>query len=95
MQAPVKGVNDTGSKASKYMQGDVNKSSLERVSLYSVMKAATEVHAPEKGVNGVVLKASAVVQDPGNRSQEEILEASQVMLGDIDGNEVVKEHSSG
>ena len=95
VQAPVKGVNDAGSKALKQMRGDVNKSSLERGSLDAVLIASTEVHVPEKGVNDAVPKASAVVQAPGKGSQETILEASRVMLGDIDGDEVAKAHSSG
>ena len=77
------------------MWGDVNKSSLERGYLDAFMRASTEVHAPKKGVSDVGPKASVVVQAPGKGSQEEILEASQVMLGGIDGNEVAKAHSYG
>ena len=95
VQPPGKGVNDAGSKASKQMRGDVNKSSLERGSLVEVLIESTEVHAPEKGVNDAVPKASAVLQAPGKGYQEVILEASRVILGDIDGNRVAKVHSSG
>ena len=77
------------------MRGDVNKSSLERGYLDAFMRASTEVHAPQKGANDAEPKASAVVQAPGNGSQEEILEASREILGDIYGNEVVKAHSYG
>ena len=59
------------------------------------MIASTEVRVPEKSANDSVPKASAVVQDPGKESQETILEVSQVMLGDIDGDEVAKLYSSG
>ena len=59
------------------------------------MRASTEVHAPKKSVRGAGPKASAVVQAPRKGSQEEILEASRVMLGGIDGNEVAKAHISG
>ena len=51
--------------------------------------------APEKFVKDAGPKASAVVQAPGKGSQEAILEASRVILGDIDGNDVAKSHSSG
>ena len=57
------------------MQGDVNKSSLDRGSLYAVMIESTEVHAPEKGVKDAGPKSSVVVQAPGKGSQEAILEA--------------------
>ena len=70
MQAPGKGVNDAGSKASKQMRVGVNKSCLERGSLEAVMIASTYVHAPEKCVNDVGPKASVVVQAPGKSSQE-------------------------
>ena len=86
VQDPGNGVNDAGSKVLKQIQGDVNKSSLWRGSLDAVMRESTKVHAPEKGVNDAGPKASAVVQAPGKGSQEEILEASLVMLGDIYGN---------
>ena len=89
------GVNEMGSKASKQMRGDVNKSSLERGSLDGVLIASTKVHNPEKGVNNAGPKASLVVKSPGKGYQEVILEASRVMLGDIDGYEVAKAHSSG
>ena len=59
------------------------------------MIASTEVRVPEKSANDSVPKASAVVQDPGKESQETILEASRVMLGDIDGDEVAKLYRSG
>ena len=58
------------------MRGDVNKSSLERVSLDIVVIASTEVHAPEKGVNDAGPKALTVVQSPVKGPQESILEAS-------------------
>ena len=95
MQAPGKGINDAGSKALKHMQVDVNKSSLERGSLDAVLIASTEMQTPEMGVNNAGPKALAVVQDSGKGSHEAILEASQVMLGDIDVDEVAKAHSSG
>ena len=74
VQAPGKGINDAGSKASKQIQGDVYKSYFERGSLDAVLIESTEVHAPEKGVNDVGPKASAVVEAPGTGSQEAILE---------------------
>ena len=49
VQAPEKGVNDAGLKASKHMRGGVNKSSFERGPLDMVMRASAEVHSPEKG----------------------------------------------
>ena len=61
----------------------------------AVMRASNEVHAHKKGFSDVVPNASAVVQAPVNGSQEEILEASRVMLGGIGGNEVEKSNSSG
>ena len=76
VKAPGKGVNDAGSKASKQIRCDVNKSSLERVSLDGVLISSTEVHNHEKGINNAGPKASEVVQAPGKGSQEEILEAS-------------------
>ena len=51
MQAPGKDVNDAGSKASKKMRGNVNKSSLERGSLHTVFITSMEVHVTEKGFN--------------------------------------------
>ena len=48
----------------------------------------------KKGVRNAGQKSLEVVQAPGKVSQEEILEASQVMMGDIGGNEVSKAHSS-
>ena len=77
------------------MQGDFNKSYLERVYLEAVLVASMEVHAPEKGVNDAVPKASAVVQAPEKCSHEAILEVSRVMLRDIDVDEVAKAHISG
>ena len=58
------------------------------------MRASTYVHTPKKGVSDAVLKALAVVQAPEKDPQEEILEVSQVILGDINGNEFAKAHSS-
>ena len=57
VQAPVKGVNDAGSKASKQMQGNVNKFSLERGYLETFMISSTEVHSPKKGVSDAGPKA--------------------------------------
>ena len=51
VQAPGKGVNDAGSKSSKHMQGDVNKSSLECGSLGTVVIESTEYDTPENGDN--------------------------------------------
>ena len=56
-----------------------------RGSLDTVLIASTDVYVPKKGVNVAGPKALAVMQAPGMGSQEAILEASQVMLGDIDG----------
>ena len=95
IQAPGKGVNDAVLKALKQMKGDINNSSLERGSLDVVMRASMEVHSPKKGVSDAQPKESAVVQAPGKGSQEEILEASRVMLMDIYGNEVAVAHISG
>ena len=76
MQAPGKGVNDAGPKASKNMRGDVNNYSLEHGSMDTVLIASTKVHDPEKGANNARTKASAVVQSPRKGSQDTILEAS-------------------
>ena len=76
MQAPGKDVNDAGSKASKKMRGNVNKSSLERGSLEAALMVSMEVHTPEKGVKDAGTKLSVVVQDLGKGSQEEISETS-------------------
>ena len=76
VQAPGKGVNEAGLKASKHMRGDVNNYSLKRGSLDTVLIASTKVHEPEKGVNNSRTKASAVVQSPRKGSQDTILEAS-------------------
>ena len=61
MQAPGKGVNDVGLKASKQIQCDVNKFSLEHVSLDVVMRASMKVHGPKKGVSDAVPKALAAM----------------------------------
>ena len=53
------------------------------------------MHAPEKSVNDVGPKEFAVVKASGESSHEKILEASQVILGDIHGDEVAKAYSSG
>ena len=95
VRAPGKIFNDAGSKASKQIQGDFNKSSLERGYLDAVLLSSTEVHAPAKGVDDAGPNALAMVQAPGKGSQEAILEVSRVMLGNIDGNEVAKSHSPG
>ena len=57
------------------MRGGVNKYSLERGSLKSVLIVSTEVQPPKKGVNDAGPKALLLVQAPGKGSQEAILEA--------------------
>ena len=95
VQAPGKGVNAARSNAPKQMRGNVNKFSLERGYLETFMISSTEVHSPKKGVSDAGPKALAVLQAPGKGSQEEILEASRMMLMDIDGSEVAKAHIYG
>ena len=60
-----KGVSYVGSKASKQIWRDLNKSSLERGSLDAALSYSSEVHTPKKGVKNAEPKALAVVQDTG------------------------------
>ena len=59
------------------------------------MRVSEEVHPPKNSVSDAGPKSLEVVQAPVKGSQEEILETSRLMLGDVDGNEVAKAHSSG
>ena len=70
MQDPGKGVNDAVLKSLKHIRGNVNKSSLERSYLDTVVIASMEVHPPKKGVSNAGPKASAVAKAPRKGSQE-------------------------
>ena len=60
-----------------------------------VLRVSEEVHPPKNSVSDAGPKSLEVVQAPVKGSQETILNTLRVILGDIDGYEVAKAHSSG